>query len=156
MYRNENADIPSEPTATKTEAIPGVTPVNPPDTHIWGVYGCIVVLSIIELYSASSFEIAKQGLYSPLFRHIGFLFIGLLLMYGISKIHYRYFKPITWVLFGLSSAAMVYVLLFGQVINGAKRAINLHFMSLQPSEFIKLSAVLVLALILGRTQLKKD
>lgn len=156
MYRKEKSDISSVANEPVAEPRPGVTPVNPPDTHIWGVYFCIVVLSIIELYSASSFEIAKQGLYSPLFRHIGFLFVGFLMMYGVSKIHYRFFKPITWLLFGLSSAAMIYVMLFGQVINGAKRAINLHFMSLQPAEFIKLSAVLVLALILGRTQLKKD
>ncbi|MDE6534634.1 MAG: FtsW/RodA/SpoVE family cell cycle protein [Muribaculaceae bacterium] len=153
MYRKENSA--STPSAAPT-AQPKVTPVNPPDTHIWGVYGCIVVLSIIELYSASSFEIAKQGLYSPLVRHVGFLLLGLLLMYGVSKIHYRHFKPITWGLFILSSVAMVWVMAFGQVVNGAKRAVNLGFMSLQPAEFIKLSAVLVLALILGRTQLKKD
>ncbi|MBD5372438.1 MAG: FtsW/RodA/SpoVE family cell cycle protein [Bacteroides sp.] len=155
MYRNENIDSATSSVSPETPR-PGVTPVNPPDTHIWGVYGCIVLLSIIELYSASSFEIAKQGLYSPLVRHVGFLLIGLLLMYGVSKIHYRHFKPITWGLFILSSAAMIWVMLFGQVINGAKRAVNLGFMSLQPAEFIKLSAVLVLALILGRTQLKKD
>lgn len=158
MYRQETLDstTPVSSFTPKAESTPGVTPINPPDTHIWGVYGCIVVLSIIELYSASSFEIAKQGLYSPLFRHIGFLLIGFLIMLGVSKIHYRYFAAVTRPLTWISIIAMVYVFFFGQVINGAKRAINLHFMSLQPAEFIKLSAVLILALILGSTQLKKD
>lgn len=159
MYRSDNTEIQMDAASLpeqKAEPKPGVTPVNPPDTHIWGVYGCIVVFSIIELYSASSFEIAKQGLYSPLFRHIGFLLVGLVLMLGVQRMHYRYLAPVTWVVFIASSLAMVYVMFFGQVINGAKRAINLHFMSLQPAEFIKLSAVLLLALILGRTQLKKD
>ncbi|MDE7110944.1 MAG: FtsW/RodA/SpoVE family cell cycle protein [Muribaculaceae bacterium] len=162
MYRHETINSTADSASTipsagpRSEAKPVITPINPPDTHIWGVYCCIVVLSIIELYSASSFEIAKQGLYSPLFRHIGFLLIGFLIMLGISNIHYRYFaaatRPLTWI----SIISMVYVFFFGQVINGAKRAINLHFMSLQPAEFIKLSAVLILALILGSTQLKKD
>ena len=159
MYRKENQEIAMEmqpENQTVAEPQPGVTPVNPPDTHIWGVYCCIVVLSIIELYSASSFEIAKQGLYSPLIRHIGFLLIGLLLMLGFQRMHYRYLVPVTWVMSIASACAMFYVMLFGQVINGARRAINLHFMSLQPAEFIKLSAVLLLALLLGRTQLKKD
>lgn len=157
MYRRgdiETAIDRDEMRATESHA--DATPVNKPDTHIWGVYCCIVVISIIELYSASSFEIAKQGLYSPLIRHIGFLFIGFLLMIGIQRIHYRYFAPAAYLIFGISALAMIYVFFFGEVINGAKRAINLHFMSLQPAEFIKLSAVLILAVVLGRTQLKKD
>lgn len=159
MYRKgdtETAAAAIDRGEMRTETHTDATPVNKPDTHIWGVYCCIVVISVIELYSASSFEIAKQGLYSPLIRHIGFLFIGFLLMIGIQRIHYRYFAPAAYLIFGLSALAMIYVFFFGEVINGAKRAINLHFMSLQPAEFIKLSAVLILAVVLGRTQLKKD
>ena len=154
MYRKEGTETAT--TANRDEMRPETTPINKPDTHIWGVYCCIVVISIIELYSASSFEIAKQGLYSPLMRHIGFLFIGFLLMLGVQQIHYRYFAPVAYLIFGISALAMLYVNFFGEVVNGAKRAINLPFMSLQPAEFIKLSAVLVLAVVLGRTQLKKD
>lgn len=129
---------------------------NKPDTHIWGVYGVIVVLSIIELYSASSFEISKQGLYAPLVRHVGMLFAGFLIILGLQKVHYKYFAPASRVLLWGSVIAMVYVMFFGEYVNGARRAISLPFISLQPAEFIKLSAVLMLALILGTTQLKKD
>ncbi len=155
MYRKGDTEI-TAAAIDRSETRAEATPVNKPDTHIWGVYCCIVIISVIELYSASSFEIAKQGLYSPLIRHIGFLFIGFLLMIGIQRIHYRYFAPAAYLIFGASALAMIYVFFFGEVINGAKRAINLHFMSLQPAEFIKLSAVLILAVVLGRTQLKKD
>lgn len=129
---------------------------NPPDTHIWGVYGFLVVLSIVELYSASSFEISKQGLYAPLVRHVGMLFVGFLIILGLQKVHYRYFAPASRVLCVVSAIAMVYVMFFGEYVNGARRAISLPFLSLQPAEFLKLSAVLMLALILSTTQLKKD
>lgn len=116
----------------------------------------MVVLSIIELYSASSFEISKQGLYAPLFRHVSMLFAGFLIMLGLQKVHYKYFAPASKILCWVSVVAMVYVFFFGERVNGARRAINLGIMSLQPAEFIKLSAVLMLALILGTSQLKKD
>lgn len=67
--------------------------VNPADTHIWGVYGLLVVLSIIELYSASSFEIAKQGLYAPLLRHVSMLFVGFLIIVGLQRMHFAEFGP---------------------------------------------------------------
>lgn len=35
--------------------------VNPPDKHIWGIYIALCALSIIELYSASSREIAASA-----------------------------------------------------------------------------------------------
>ncbi len=130
--------------------------VNPPDNHIWGVYGMIVFLSIVELYSASSFEISKQGLYSPLIRHVGFLFIGFLMILGLQRVHYRFFRPMSKLLWWLSAIAMVYVMFFGQYVNGARRALPLGFMSLQPAEFIKISTALMIAVILSGTQLKKS
>ncbi|MDE6314912.1 MAG: FtsW/RodA/SpoVE family cell cycle protein [Muribaculaceae bacterium] len=133
-----------------------VLPVNPPDTHIWGVYGTIVFFSIVELYSASSFEISKHGLYGPLLRHVGFLFIGFLMILGIQRINYKHFKPVSKVLYWLSAVAMVYVMFFGQYVNGARRAMSIGFMSLQPAEFIKITTVLLLATILSESQLKKS
>lgn len=150
MYKKD----PMEKTGAPVDLEPA--PVNPPDTHIWGVYGCLVVLSIIELYSASSFEIATQGLYSPLVRHVSMLLMGLVIILGLQRVHYKWFTTATTVVAVLSVVAMVYVMFFGEYVNGARRAIDLGFMKLQPAEFIKLSAVLVPAMILGTSALKKD
>ncbi len=147
------------PTATiepQADAPVSATPVNPPDTHIWGVYGAIVFLSIVELYSASSFEISRQGLYGPLLRHVSFLFIGFLIILGLQRVHYRWFRPMSKLLWGFSALAMVYVMFFGEYVNGARRAMSLGFMSLQPAEFIKITTVLMISVILSGTQLKKS
>ncbi len=132
-----------------------ITP-NPPDTHIWGVYFAIVFISVVELYSASSFEIAKQGLYMPLLRHIGELFAGFTLAFGISRMHYSKFERPIKVIAIASVVAMLYVNLFGETVNGAKRAVSLGLFSFHPAEFIKLSAPLLLAVVLGKSVLKKN
>lgn len=154
-FRKDPADSTGAPSAVAAAASAPAA-VNPPDTHIWGVYFALVAFSIVELYSASSFEIAKQGLYAPLIRHVSMLGMGLLIILGLQRVHYRYFIPASRVLFWVSAAAMVYVMFFGDYINGARRAVTLPFMTLQPAEFIKLSAALMLALILSSTQFKKD
>lgn len=141
---------------TATPAAPEVKVLNPPDTHIWGVYGAIVFLSIVELYSASSFEISKQGLYGPLLRHVMFLLMGFIIILVAQRIHFKHFKQLGRFMWWGSALAMLYVMKFGQVVNGARRAISLGFMSLQPAELIKISTVLYLAVILSESQLKKS
>lgn len=136
--------------------LPEAQALNKPDTHIWGVYGCLIVISIIELYSASSFEIARQGLYDPLIRHASMLLAGFLIILFLQRIHYTHFVKPGFIIAFLSVIAMLWVICFGEDTNGAKRSISLPFMSLQPSEFIKLSCVLLLSYVLGTTQLKKD
>ncbi|MDE7442941.1 MAG: FtsW/RodA/SpoVE family cell cycle protein, partial [Muribaculaceae bacterium] len=119
-------------------------------------YIALIILSIIELYSASSREVAQFGIYYPLLRHVGQLFVGFLIIIGLQRLHYRWFIPLIPLFVIGSVVMMVYVLFFGEIINGARRAFSLPFISVQPSEFIKLSSVLLCALVLSRTQLKKD
>jgi cell division protein FtsW len=53
--------------------------------------------------------------------------------------------------------SLIYVMLFGEVINGAQRAITLPGgFTLQPAELAKLSIVTLLAYILARSQKNKD
>lgn len=145
-----------EATAAPKPAADQVNVMNPPDKHIWGIYLALVILSIIELYSASSREIAHFGIYYPLVRHVSQLFVGFLIILGLQRLHYRWFIPLIPLFVLASVAMMIYVLFFGEIINGARRAFSLPFISLQPSEFIKLSAVLLCALVLSRTQLRKN
>lgn len=148
-YRQDAAAVPQSATGAPMR-------VNPPDKHIWGIYGCLVFISIIELYSASSFEISTQGLYAPLKTHLIFLAASFVIMLTLQNIHYAKFVIPTKVLFWFSGLSMIYVAFFGKAVNGAKRAIDFGFFSFQPPEFVKLSTVLMVAYLLGTSQLKKN
>ncbi len=121
--------------------------VAPPDKHIWGIYIFLVLISIVELYSASSREVASSsmGVLGPVFRHLLMLVAGCCIMLGLQRIHYA--KLMGWVhIFAFISAAMmVYVMVAGDVVNGARRSFSLLRITIQPSEFLKLAAVLVIA-----------
>nr|MBD5377377.1 FtsW/RodA/SpoVE family cell cycle protein [Bacteroides sp.] len=129
-----------------------------PDKHIWGIYILLCLFSIVELYSASSREVsasAQFGVLGPVVRHIIFLLIGLGIMLFLQSRHYRDFKRFTYPFAVLSVLMMVYVIFFGEVINGARRSMNLLGFQIQPAEFLKLAAVLTLAYILSRNQIPK-
>lgn len=127
------------------------------DKHIWGLYIALCIISIIELYSASSREVASSamGVYGPIVRHCSMLFVGLILMLALQRIHYKWFIPLI-PLFALASALMmVYVMFFGDIINGARRSFSLLGVMIQPAEFLKLSAAMVIALVMSRNQMPR-
>ena len=124
------------------------------DHQIWGIYIVLLIFSIIELFSASSQEVRVDDIYGPLVRHAQFLVAGLALMLIIQHFHYRYVvKLIPWLIAG-SIAAMLYVLVAGVTINGARRSMRIAGMIILPAEFIKLAVALGVALIMSRYQVK--
>ena len=54
------------------------------DPWIWGIYLTLIILSIIESYSASSREVATSGVYLPMMKQAFFLLVGFGLMYGMK------------------------------------------------------------------------
>lgn len=120
------------------------------DKYIWAVFITLCVISIIEQYSASSREIAASNVLAPILRHCAMLGMGSVVAILVSRIPYKWFIPLTPIFVFISVLAMVYVLLNGQVINGAKRSFNLVGIQVQPAELIKLSSVLIIAFIMSR------
>ncbi len=129
-------------------------PVVRVDKHIWGIIISLCLVSVIELYSASSREVASStlGVYGPILRHCFMLFVGIIIILSLQRIHYRWFIPFIPVFAVVSVAMMVYVLLCGDIINGARRSFTLFGIMIQPAEFLKLSSVLVIALVMSRMQ----
>lgn len=125
------------------------------DGALWGIYITLILISIIESYSASSREISTAGIYFPILKHVVMLVLGFGIMVVMARIHYS--KFITYIaLFAVVSVAlMVYVMLFGDLINGARRSITVAGFSIQPSEMAKLSIVTLISLLLAKTQMVK-
>jgi rod shape determining protein RodA len=78
--------------------------------------------------------------------------IGLVAMVITLSVDYRAFTDKSHLIYVAMLALLVYVLLFGAVMMGARRWIPLKAVNLQPSEFAKVSVALVLAKFFGENR----
>ncbi|MCM1137624.1 MAG: FtsW/RodA/SpoVE family cell cycle protein [Duncaniella sp.] len=128
------------------------------DKHIWGIFIALCLVSIIELYSASSREIAGSslGVMGPIIRHLVMLMGGCVLVWYFSRRHYSYYIPFSIGFAIISVAMMTYVLFFGDIVNGARRSLTLLGIGIYPAEMVKISAVMMIALVMTWNQNPKD
>lgn len=128
----------------------------PTDKQLWGIYITLCLISIVELYSASSFLVDNGRIIHSMVLHVVFLVAGLMLMVFLQRTHYQ--KFLRWgYLFAFVSIALMFVTLkWGNYINGARRSISLGIVDVQPAEMVKISAVLIIAAVLGKKRFWKD
>jgi rod shape determining protein RodA len=72
--------------------------------------------------------------------------MGLVLMFGIALTPVWFWRSMAGLAYGLSVVLLLVVEFFGTVGMGAQRWIDLGFMRLQPSEFMKVALVMMLAM----------
>ena len=151
-----NQTNPTQGTSTFESVAPAA--VSNGDKHLWGIYLALCFISLVELYSASSSEVASSsmGVLGPIVRHVIMLIGGFAIMWGISRRHYREIIPFTVLFAFISSILMLYVMFKGEIVNGARRSFSFIGFQFQPAEFIKLSSVLIVALLMSRTQKRKS
>lgn len=126
------------------------------DKVIWMVFFFLCMISIIELYSASSSLTYKSGNYmAPVIKHIFILCFGVFTMICMLKVKCKYFKIATPFMIIISLTLLAWVIIAGQATNGASRWINLVGMQFQPSELAKGTLVLAVAQILSAMQTDK-
>ncbi|MBD5269435.1 MAG: FtsW/RodA/SpoVE family cell cycle protein [Bacteroides sp.] len=133
---------------------PDATPTNvqKADPYIWGIYIMLLVISVVELFSASSTEVSSANVYSPLIRHGIFLLLGFGCVIALQRINYMILRKYAWPVAILSLGLLLFSSYFGVEINGAQRAINVAGITIQPAEIVKLTVLVLLATILGRNQ----
>ena len=106
-------------------------------------------VGLIMLYSASyaqseydtGYEITTKYLQKQAVCAV----IGLIAMYGFSRIPTELWYSLAWPLYGLSIVLLLLVLVIGEEVNGAKRWINLAGIQFQPSEVAKFTMILLFA-----------
>lgn len=123
------------------------------DKAIWAVFLFLCLISIVEVFSASSTLTYKtQNYLRPLIYHSGTILVGVVVAIITLNIPCRYFKLITPVMLFVTYATLLGVLIWGQSINGANRVIQLPGFTFQPSELAKGTMVLAVAQILSAMQ----
>ncbi len=93
---------------------------------------------------------------SPLMRtQLLWLGLGVVLMFGVALVDYRYLRRVSRVLYVIALALLVAVFFAGVAAGGATRWLDLGFLQLQPSEIVKVIIVVTLANQIARRQGKE-
>ena len=120
------------------------------DKVIWMVFFFLCMISIIEVFSASSNLTYKSNNYiKPIMMHSSTIIAGVVVAILTLNIPCRYFKLMTPFLLFFSVFTLLLVLVAGEDINGAQRVIAIFGLTFQPSEIAKGSLVLATAQILS-------
>jgi cell division protein FtsW len=123
------------------------------DKVIWMVLLFLCLISIVEVFSASSSLTYKsQNYLGPIVSHSWKIFVGVGVAIVILNIPCRFFKLMTPALLTVSVVMLLWVLFFGEKTNDAGRWISLFGLKFQPSEIAKGTMVLVTAQILSAMQ----
>lgn len=125
------------------------------DTVVWMIFLLLCMVSVIEVYSASSNMSYDSGHYwDPVMRHGSFVLVGIILAWLIHLIPCVWFKLLSVVML-LVSIVMLVVVLFAGKINGGARWLDVGIFSFQPSELAKISLVGVSAFLLSSMRTEK-
>ncbi|MGB2470073.1 MAG: FtsW/RodA/SpoVE family cell cycle protein, partial [Flavobacteriales bacterium] len=139
------------------ELIAGIRQRLEGDRVLWGIALVLTMASLVTVYSAISTLAYKADGNSAkfLFKQVGLLSLGWLVMFGVHRIHFKYFSKLANLVMVLAVAALVFTLLFGTDINDARRWIKIPFIGLtvQTSDFAKLALVMWVA---RQLQVRRD
>lgn len=109
----------------------------------------ISLLGVIFVYSATAGRGASGGLSIMVIKQCMWVAAGFLLLFVLANSDYRRLLGFAYFLYALNLAALAFVLFFGDTHYGARRWIDFGPVSLQPSEFVKITVILALAAFLG-------
>ena len=124
------------------------------DKVIWMVFFFLCMISLVEVFSASSnLTYKSQNYMAPIIYHAGMIAFGVFVAVVTLNIPCRYFKLMTPFLLLITFITLLWVLVGGESINGANRVISLPGgITFQPSEIAKGTMVLITAQILSAMQ----
>lgn len=137
----------AEETATANKKLKG-------DGTIWAVFIVLCLISIVEVFSASSNLTYKTSNYwGPVIKHTLLLGVGVVFMIATMNIKCKYFKIVTPFALGVSFISLILCFFLG-AINDGHRWIPIPGTGLQfqPSEIAKGAVVMATAQILSAMQ----
>ncbi len=123
------------------------------DKLIWAIVTLLAIFSFLPVYSAASnlaYTSTSGSTFAFFVKHFMHLLLGFLIIYGVHRIPYRYFKGLSMVMIPIVLVLLIVTMLQGSTIEGANasRWIQIPFvgMSFQTSTL----AIVVLMVYVAR------
>lgn len=108
------------------------------------VAGALIAIGLLNLYSAL-YLWGEPGYLKLFWSQLFSVLIGLVFLLLIARFDYRLFDKFAYPLYVISLVLLAAVLIFGKEVAGHRSWLSIGGVSLQPSEFAKLSVLIVLA-----------
>lgn len=129
------------------------------DRLIWAIVALLAIFSFLPVYSAAS-NLAYIGGATNTFtffvKHLMHLFLGFIIMYGIHRVPYRYFRGLSMVMMPIVLVLLVITMLQGTTIEGANASrwiqIPIVGMSFQTSTLAAVVLMVYVARYLSKIQ----
>ncbi|MBQ8722317.1 MAG: FtsW/RodA/SpoVE family cell cycle protein [Paludibacteraceae bacterium] len=124
------------------------------DRVVWTIFLFLFIISIVEMFSASSMLVHWSGsVQGPILRHVMFFVVGFMALMIVQLVDFKYIRLLGYVGLAASWMLLLYTSFFGGVEQaGAARWIDIGGFRFQPSEIAKLSLIVVVADMVERMQ----
>lgn len=129
------------------------------DKGVWMIYFFLCMISLVEVYSASSRLTFEGGHHwGPMVSQAGFLLLGLVVILLVHRIPCKWFMLFPFILLPVALVLLLYtaVLGGGSSINETHRWVSIGSISFQPSEFAKAALLMTAAVVLAKTQTERE
>ncbi|HEV8084858.1 MAG TPA: putative peptidoglycan glycosyltransferase FtsW [Chitinophagaceae bacterium] len=126
------------------------------DKVIWAIVILLTMVSILVVYSSigSLAYRMNKSTESYLFKQIGFIALGVVIIYFAHRVNYTIYSRVATILFLISIPLLIYTLQYGSNINDANRWIKLPVLNLtfQTSDLAKLALFMYMSRQLSKKQ----
>jgi cell division protein FtsW len=129
------------------------------DKGVWMIYFFLCMISLVEVYSASSRLTFDGGHHwDPVVNQAGFLLFGFVIILFVHRIPCKWFMLLPFILLPLAVFLLLYaaVLGGGSTVNDANRWVEFFGIRFQPSEVAKAALLMTAAMVLAKTQTEKE
>ena len=129
------------------------------DKGVWMIYFFLCMISLVEVYSASSRLTFDGGTHwGTMVSQAGFLLVGLFVILVIHRIPCKWFMLFPFILLPAAIILLLYTAVFGGggEVNDTHRWVRLGLFSFQPSELAKAALLMTTAVVLAKTQAERE
>jgi len=109
------------------------------DRYLLTLVAILLVMGLLTLYSASGASLERVA------AQMANICAALVVMWIAANVPLHYLSRIALPLFVLGLVLLIAVAAFGEIVNGARRWLDLGFTRIQPSELMKIAVPLMLA-----------
>ena len=106
----------------------------------------LVIIALLTIALLSLYSLLNSGYMKPyIIKQITRILIGFGIMYFVIQLDLKVFKKYAYLLYFASVLMLLVVAFVGRTAMGAQRWLDLYYISIQPSEAMRISLIIVLA-----------